>query len=217
MLARARVLLLIKSGAFGAATQAAETMDGNLKLLPLARINLWAGQYERAIRLADGGPFEADLDQGDEYRLKLLRAAAALLDGSCNDELRAAGVAELQRMLANEAFLPLALLPKPAREALVDLYRSEGPTDDAAFPLLLERLRQLNDAGEDGIRAVHLTEREIVLLPLLATDDSVPEIARNLQVSVNTVRKQVATLREKFGADTRAELIRKATSYGALH
>ncbi|MGV8909668.1 MAG: response regulator transcription factor [Propionicimonas sp.] len=217
MLARARVLLLIKSGAFGAASQAAETMDGNLKLLPLARINLWAGQYERAIRLADGGPFEADLDQGDEYRLKLLRTAAALLDGSCDDELRANGAAELQRMLANEAFLPLALLPKPARDALVDLYRAEGTAEDAGFQVLLERLRQLNDAGEHGIRAVHLTERELVLLPLLATDESVPDIARSLQVSVNTVRKQVATLREKFGADTRAELIRKATSYGAIH
>ena len=56
MLARARVLLLIKSGAFSAATKAAETLPGSLKLLPLARIDLWAGQYEHAIRLADGGP-----------------------------------------------------------------------------------------------------------------------------------------------------------------
>ena len=217
MLARARVMLLIKSGAFGAATQAAETMDGNLKLLPLARINLWAGQYERAIRLADGGPFEAHLDHGDEYRLKLLRVAAALLDGTCDDELRADGVEELRRMVANKAFLPLALLPRPARDALVGLYRSDGPDDDSALQHLLERLRELNDAGDEGIRAVHLTDREMVLLPLLATDGSVPEIARNLQVSVNTVRKQVATLREKFGADTRAELIRKAISFGAIH
>jgi DNA-binding CsgD family transcriptional regulator len=217
ILARARVLLLIKSGAFGAATQAAETMEGNLKLLPLARINLWAGQYERAIRLADRGPFEADLDHGDQYRLKLLRAAAALIDGSCDDNLRAEGVGELERMLANDAFLPLALLPKSARGALVDLYRSEGRAEEASFHLLLERLQELNDAGEDGIRAVHLTDREVILLPLLATNESVPEIARNLHVSVNTVRKQVATLREKFGADTRAELIRRATSYGIIH
>ena len=217
MLARVRVMLLIKSGAFGAATQAAETMDGNRKLLPLARISLWAGEYERAIRLADGGPFEADLDHGDEYRLKLLRVAAALLDGSCDDELRAAGVDELRRMLTSRAFLPLALMPRPARDALLDLYRADGHADDPDFELLVIRLQTLNDAGEDGIRPVHLTDREIVLLPLLARDESVPEIARSLQVSVNTVRKQVATLREKFQAETRAELIRKAISYGAIH
>ena len=82
--------------------------------------------------------------------------------------------------------------------------------------LLLERLAQLNDAGDGGVRPLHLTEREVVLLPLLATDDSVPEIARRLMVSVNTVRKQVVTLREKFGADTRAELVRRARTYGAL-
>jgi DNA-binding NarL/FixJ family response regulator len=78
------------------------------------------------------------------------------------------------------------------------------------------RLAELNDAGEHGLRPLHLTERERVLLPLLSTDDRVPEIARKLHVSVNTVRKQVVTLREKFQAGTRAELIRRARNYGAL-
>ena len=55
-----------------------------------------------------------------------------------------------------------------------------------------------------------------LLLPLLATDESVPDIARRLHVSVNTVRKQVVTLREKFQADSRAELVRRARTYGAL-
>jgi DNA-binding CsgD family transcriptional regulator len=217
MLARARVLLLIKSGAFGAAVQAAETMGGSLGLLPLARIHLWAGQYERAIRLADGAAIEAGLDLGDQYRLKLLRAAAALLDGSCDTELRAAGLGELRRMLANEAFLPIALMPQPAREVLMDLCRADGLADDAGFQVLLARLRALNDAGDDGIRPVRLTERELLLLPLLAGKETVPQIAAKLQVSVNTVRKQVATLRDKFQADTRAELIRRAIAYGAIH
>ncbi len=217
VLSRARVLLLIKSGAFGAATQAAESMGGSLKMLPLARIHLWAGNYERAIRLADSGPFEAGLDLGDQYRLKLLQAAAALMDETCGEELRAEGTGELARLLENDAFLPIALLPKPAREALLNLCRSGGLSDTPAFQTLLDRLRTLNDAGEDGIQAVQLTAREDLLLPMLAGKDSVPEIARKLQVSVNTVRKQVATLRGKFHADTRAELIRKAISRDAIH
>ena len=67
-------------------------------------------------------------------------------------------------------------------------------------------------AGGSGAR----TGRSPLLLPLLAGKDSVPQIASQLQVSVNTVRKQVATLRAKFHADTRAELIRKAIAYGAI-
>lgn len=216
MLARARVLLLIKAGAFGAASQTADTLPGSLKLLPLARIHLWAGHYEQAINVADGAQFEACLDLGDRSRLRLLQVAAALLDGSCDSELRAAGMAELRRMLENEAFLPIALLPRAARAALMGLYRTEVDAEDVGFQLLIERLQQLNDAAEDGIRPVRLTDREGILLPLLATDKPVPEIARGLHVSVNTVRKQVATLRDKFQADTRAELIRKAISYGAL-
>ncbi len=217
MLARARVLLLIKSGAFGAATRTAETMGGSLKLLPLARVHLWAGQYEEAIGLAAGGPFESGLDLGDQYRLKLLRAAAALLDESCDEELKAAGVGELLRMLENDAFLPIALLPQPAREALLELCRSDGLADHTAFPALVERLRLLNDAGEEGVQPAQLTAREMLLLPMLAGKNSVPQIASELQVSVNTVRKQVATLRAKFHADTRADLIRKAIAYGAIH
>ena len=68
-------------------------------------------------------------------------------------------------------------------------------------------------AGGSGAR----TGRSPLLLPLLAGKDSVPQIASQLQVSVNTVRKQVATLRAKFHADTRAELIRKAIAYGVIH
>ncbi|HEY3408658.1 MAG TPA: helix-turn-helix transcriptional regulator, partial [Propionicimonas sp.] len=62
----------------------------------------------------------------------------------------------------------------------------------------------------------HLTDRETVLLPLLATNKTVPEIAKQLHVSVHTVRKQVATLREKFQAPNRAELVRKAGVHGAI-
>ena len=63
---------------------------------------------------------------------------------------------------------------------------------------------------------VQLTEREAVLLPLLAGGESVPNLAKELHVSVNTLRKQVAVLREKFQASTRSELVRKAGSFGAL-
>ncbi|HSK34791.1 MAG TPA: LuxR C-terminal-related transcriptional regulator, partial [Propionicimonas sp.] len=120
-----------------------------------------------------------------------------------------------KRLMSVGSFLHLALLPRIARDALLALCRSEVDSEPN-YLLLLERLAQLNDAGDGGVRPLHLTERESVLLPLLASDDSVPEIARKLMVSVNTVRKQVVTLREKFQAGTRAELVRRARTYGAL-
>jgi DNA-binding NarL/FixJ family response regulator len=122
----------------------------------------------------------------------------------------------LRYILGIEAFLPIALLPRSARDALVQLYRSDMDPDDPGLQTLLARLGELNDASKDAIRPVRLTDRELILLPLLAGDDAVPEIARKLQVSVNTVRKQVVTLREKFHAESRADLIKKAIAYGAI-
>lgn len=63
---------------------------------------------------------------------------------------------------------------------------------------------------------MRLTPREKVLLPLLATSASLREIAAQLYVSVNTVRKQVVTLREKFNARTREELVSRAIEKGLL-
>jgi DNA-binding CsgD family transcriptional regulator len=215
LLARTRVMLLTKIGAFGAATQAAAILPENLRLLSQARIHLWAGQYQQAVRLADTGPYRQGLEMAERYRLITVRTAAALLDGGHGDGLRGDAVRELRRMLKIETFVYLALLPKAARDAFIELCRPEVESEPT-FPLLLERLGQLNDAGDGGVRSFHLTEREVILLPLLASEDSVPEIARTLMVSVNTVRKQVVTLREKFQVDTRGELVRRARTYGAL-
>ncbi len=216
VLTRARVMLLTKAGAFGMATQAAEALPEKLRVLAQARIHLWAGQYKQAVRLSDSGPYNPSLDSSERARFVTVRAAAALLGDDLDEAIRRDAVTEVKRMLASETYLHLALLPKAGRDALLELCAEHIDPSDPRLVLLEERLGQLNDAGAGGARPLHLTEREQVLLPLLATDDSVPEIARKLQVSVNTVRKQVVTLREKFQAETRAELIRKAAAYGAI-
>jgi DNA-binding CsgD family transcriptional regulator len=215
VLGRARMLLLTKSGAFGAATASIEQLPDGLRLLPQSRIHLWAGQFDQAVHVADAGAYDEGRGLVDRHLLLVVKAAASLLARRSDPELRAAAIKELRHLVATRNFVPVAVLPKPARDAILEL----SPPDlreESGFALMLERLEGLNDSGGRGVRPLHLTERELVLMPLLATDSAVPEIARQLQVSVNTVRKQVVTLREKFGADSRAELIRKARAYGAI-
>lgn len=215
IIGRARAILLTKSGAFGAAARSIDGMPPGLKALPQARIHLWAGQFDRAIAVADAAAYDEGHALGDRHLLLIVKAAAALLSKSSAAELRAAALKELAHLIRTENFVPIGVLPKLARDAILDLCRPELG-GEPSFALLLQRLAELNDAGDRGIRPLRLTEREQVLLPMLATDLPVPEIARRLQVSVNTVRKQVVTLREKFTAESRAELIRKARAYGAL-
>jgi DNA-binding CsgD family transcriptional regulator len=215
LLSRTRVMLLTKAGAFGAATQVAETMPERFRLLSQARIHLWSGQYKRAVREADAGSYQPGLDTAERSRLTLVRMAAAAMEGA-GSSVRSEAVQELERMLRTETFVHVALLPKAARDLLLELCLPGLDPSNDRLRLLVDRLATLNDSGGSGARALHLTERETVLLPLLATDQSVPDIARQLHVSVNTVRKQVVTLREKFEADSRADLVRKARTYGAI-
>jgi DNA-binding CsgD family transcriptional regulator len=215
VLGRARTLLLTKSGAFGAATASIEHLPEGLRLLPQARIHLWAGQFDLAIRVADAGAYDEGRGFVDRHLLLIVKAAASLLARRGDADLRAAAIKEMRHLLATQNFVPIAVLPKPARDAMIELCAPELG-QEPNFAQMLEKLADLNDSGERGVRPLRLTERELVLLPMLATEVSVPEIARQLQVSVNTVRKQVVTLREKFGSDSRAELIRKARAYGAI-
>jgi DNA-binding CsgD family transcriptional regulator len=215
VLGRARMLLLTKSGAFGAATASVEHLPEGLRLLPQARIHLWAGQFDLAIRVADAGAYDEGRGLVDRHLLLIVKAAASLLARRGDAELRAAAIKEVRHLVTTQNFVPIAVLPQPARDAMIELCTPELG-HEPHFAQMLERLADLNDSGERGVRPLRLTERELVLLPMLATEVTVPEIARQLQVSVNTVRKQVVTLREKFGSDSRAELIRKARAYGAI-
>jgi DNA-binding CsgD family transcriptional regulator len=216
LLNRARVVLLAKAGAFTAATRVAEALPEEIRLVSLARIHLWAGEYPRAAQLADLGPYQPGLEILARYRLALIRVGAAVLERTMTESLRRDAIREVTRLVQTERYIHLALLPAPARTALLEICLPELGEDDPRLLLLQERLGDLNDHASRGTHALHLTDRELLLLPLLATEDPVPVIAKKLHVSVNTVRKQVVTLREKFAVHSRVEMIRKARIYGAI-
>jgi LuxR family maltose regulon positive regulatory protein len=61
-----------------------------------------------------------------------------------------------------------------------------------------------------------LTDRELVVLRLLATTLSQPEIAHELYVSVNTVRTHIQGIYRKLGVASRREAIAAAREHGLL-
>lgn len=217
MLARAQALLLSRIGAFGAATLCTDLIAERFRTVPLARTLLWAGQFGPAVRTMELTLPDPYLLHSDRLQLLIIRGAATTLDGSITDDIRSDTLTALRHLVQDRSYLPLAMLPRRARDAVLDLggTLATDPGTTEQFAGLLDRLPDVKD-GVGGVGLIQLTEREAVLLPLLATNDSVPDIAKRLHVSVHTLRTQVATLREKFQASTRAELVRKAGSYGAL-
>jgi LuxR family maltose regulon positive regulatory protein len=85
-------------------------------------------------------------------------------------------------------------------------------TDPGMLPSLLEQVtRALSIApGRQAQIAAPLTERELAVLRLLATQLSTREIARELSVSVNTIRSQVQAIYRKLVATSRAEAVTSA-------
>ena len=120
------------------------------------------------------------------------------------------------------------LLAEP--EGYVRLFVDEGPAMQALLesaakhdtaPDYGRRLRAAFGMAADGTpgnRALiePLSERELDVLRLLATDIDGPEIARELVVSLHTVRSHTKAIYTKLGVNNRRAAVRRAAELGLL-
>jgi PAS domain S-box-containing protein len=75
-----------------------------------------------------------------------------------------------------------------------------------------KHFRRARTEGPDGV----LSEREREVLALVAHGATSPEIAGQLHISHNTVRKHVNSAMRKLGARSRAHLVAKALAEGQI-
>jgi LuxR family maltose regulon positive regulatory protein len=90
-----------------------------------------------------------------------------------------------------------------------------GPPDQAAPAAGLPE-RAAPAAGPPEHLPDPISQAEARVLRLLQTSLSAPEIARELYVSVNTVRTHMRHLYDKLGAHRRLEAIDRARALGLL-
>lgn len=222
LLLRARAEILIGIGELNRAAQVVDELltrdDPALSTVPAARLLLSAGRYAEAVATADEGIFSLEPSLGDRAHLYAIKAAALSLLGAPSGDVAAAATAACEVGAQADTVVPFALLPSEVRGRLVESHSAHHGEPDCPVEAARRReaLTTLRDTCAPRPTLVRLTRREEVLLPLLATSATVQEIADQQYVSVNTVRKQVVALREKFGAATRAELVRRAHDAGLL-
>lgn len=175
-----------------------DAAPGPARDIARARIDLVLGQHGAAL-----------------HRLRRLSGArltprfsaeAAALELACllrvSDQLRTRPVLEhLGAMLATSGQrLPLALLPTE------DFDRVRAALRDAGYGGLVENLPATSlISGADGERL--LSEREHAVLQALVNTPSNAAIAKELVVSVNTVKTQLRSIYRKLGVSTRDEAI----------
>ena len=97
--------------------------------------------------------------------------------------------------------------------------RGEGPRaprPTSAELLAAPRPPRRQPAPADQPLVEPLSERELDVLRLLASDLDGPEIARELSVSLNTVRTHTKNIYAKLGVNSRRAAVRRAAELGLL-
>ena len=161
------------------------------------------GSWKRLLRAAEEGQ-----RTGSVIEILVLQA----LTHQARDDIPAA-LASLRRALT---------LAEP--EGYVRIFVDEGPPMAALLraaaklriaPGYVRRLLAAVNKTEDGTPASQgliepLSERELDVLRLLGTDLDGPEIARELIVSLNTVRTHTKNIYAKLGVNNRRAAVRRA-------
>jgi LuxR family maltose regulon positive regulatory protein len=158
-----------------------------------------------------------------------LDEARALLEGLLHEAETGGRIGSVIEILVLQALsldLPRALVPLEraltlaAPEGYVRVFVDEGPA----------MVRLLKAAAKQGIPVDHLTgasesakrvpdelsERELEVLRLLGTELTGPDIARELTVSVNTLRTHTKNIYLKLGVNNRRSAVRRADELGLL-
>lgn len=222
LLMRSRAELLVNLGALSKAEPLVDQLlahgDASVSAVPAARFYLCSSDFERAVAKADEGIFSLQLSLADRAHLYALKAAALLLAGAPSDQVGRAAAAACVVSEQADTLVPFAMLPSGVRSILVSDHHHHHASEECFVAAARARgaFTGLQECGATAPAAVKLTRREEVLLPLLATSATVQEIADQQFVSVNTVRKQVVSLREKLAVSSRGELIRRAHEVGLL-
>ncbi|HTQ90875.1 MAG TPA: tetratricopeptide repeat protein [Streptosporangiaceae bacterium] len=173
------------------------------------------------------GQYRADRDQsGIEQACALLDrvVAAAQAAGRGGSLVEARLVRALARHAAGDTDAAIsdlaAALDDGVPAGYVRLFLDEGPPMDEllraagrGWPTApaTPTAPAVAPAGDEG-----LSDRELEVLRLLATELTGPEIARHLFVSVNTLRTHTKHIFTKLGVNTRQAAVRRGTELGLL-
>jgi LuxR family maltose regulon positive regulatory protein len=173
------------------------------------------------------------LDQADRLLTRLLAAAEA--GGRTGTVIEILAVRALARHAVGDTPGALAALERALRLAEPEGYArvilDEGPAMTALLRAVAKRrapggyVHRLLDAGQPGAepgerpgRALvdPLSERELDVLRLLGSDLTGPAIARELIVSLNTLRTHTRNIYAKLGVSSRRAAVRQARELGLL-
>ena len=154
--------------------------------------------------------------------LVLLDVRMPRMDGlACLDEIRKR-YPELKVVMLSASTSPELIAAALRRGASAYLSKSVDPTD---LPSTLRQIVEGNvwstsgtdpEEGDEGPKALGLTDREIAILQALSRGLSNAEIAKELWVTQQTVKFHLTNIYRKLGAKNRTQATRIAHQHGLV-
>lgn len=163
---------------------------------------------DAGIRIVDADDGAADVTITDRLpRRRLGRGTITIADRADQAEALHAGAAGVLSPSFTDAQLLLAV----EATALGLVVMPDGALADGS-----DLLSQAEPAGADPDAAVVLTQRELQVLGLMAAGATNKVIARQLAISIHTVKFHVAAILEKLDSTGRTDAVAHAVRLGLL-
>jgi DNA-binding NarL/FixJ family response regulator len=178
-----------------------------------------AALAEARLRSATHGLVLVDLGLPDRDGVELIRSIRAA--GFAGSILVLTSATGPERILAAvragaDGYMFKEDLGSKLAPALHHLASGGNPFSGGAARVLLDEVRRAAPPPASGLSLPALTAREREVLELLSTGASYADIARELAISVNTVRSYIRSLYDKCGVENRAEVVNLAWNLGLL-
>lgn len=160
------------------------------------------------------GAAEEGARTGSLIEILILRAVLSELQGEHNTALMA--LQEALSLAEPQNYVQLFVDEGPIMAHLLSEAVSSGTVSDYVDSLLKAFNRPAASLTAIQPLIEPLSERELDVLRLLASDLSGPEIARNLMISLNTMRTHTKNIYSKLSVSSRLSALRRAEELGLL-
>ncbi len=198
---------------------------GGIELVE-ARMWLMAGEFGRAIEVAEQYTYDLQMPVRARAHFRLLAASARWAEGSDRKQVERDLAAGAEICAAVGSVLPLVFLPGRYRlEALRilaehpfwDEIASLDPCGDLTADKLRQRVLGARSVFPSQATMVDLTSREMEVLHSLRSNCSMQQIAAAECRALSTVKKQAQAAYRKLGVNSREAALQKAHELGLLN
>ncbi len=211
--AAAQALTLLHQGNLAAAAHLAQTHE-----LPISQVRVLLAQGDTSAALAVLEPLrqQAEAKGWEDERLKVI-ILEAIAHHALGEEVKAVQLLGEALALAEPGgFIRIFVDEDPPMAALLREAAKHGTVSNYVRQLLAAFGKAEGRTPVTQLLIEPLSEREFEVLRLLGTELNGPEIARELMVSLNTMRTHTKSIYNKLGVNNRRMAIRRAEELDLL-